>query len=197
MASSTLAFARSFLAISRNLAATALHGGAASPLPRQAPTSVLSTTSATTAETERSPEHRAKPEAPDPRSEGSAESDVRGGRMKSGVLAETGILAGHSIQGFSARCSSVSRKCSRDPIAIAAAGRVRARRGDPRRTGPRDRRLPNLGRCPLPHRGRASAATTAQAVQRGDVPGRGMARGLGVPLAGDPSHGAPQRDVLR
>ena len=28
------------------------------------------------AETERSPEHRAKPEAPDQRSEGSAESDV-------------------------------------------------------------------------------------------------------------------------
>jgi SAM-dependent methyltransferase len=39
------------------------------------------------AETERSPEHRAKPEAPDQRSEGSAEFDVRGGRMKYGVLA--------------------------------------------------------------------------------------------------------------
>jgi serine/threonine protein kinase len=39
------------------------------------------------AETERSPEHRAKPEAPDQRSEGSAESDVRGGRMKYGLLA--------------------------------------------------------------------------------------------------------------
>jgi predicted hotdog family 3-hydroxylacyl-ACP dehydratase len=39
------------------------------------------------AETERSPEHRAKPEAPDQRSEGSAESDGRGGRMKYGLLA--------------------------------------------------------------------------------------------------------------
>jgi hypothetical protein len=39
------------------------------------------------AETEQSPEHRAKPEAPDQRSEGSAESDVRGGRMKYGLLA--------------------------------------------------------------------------------------------------------------
>jgi endonuclease III len=39
------------------------------------------------AETERSPEHRAKPEAPDQRSEGSAESNVRGGRMKYGLLA--------------------------------------------------------------------------------------------------------------
>jgi fructokinase len=38
------------------------------------------------AETERSPEHRAKPEAPDQRSEGSAEFDVRGGRMKYGLL---------------------------------------------------------------------------------------------------------------
>jgi molecular chaperone DnaK len=40
------------------------------------------------AETERSLEHRAKPEAPDQRSEGSAESDVRGGRMKYGLLAD-------------------------------------------------------------------------------------------------------------
>jgi predicted Zn finger-like uncharacterized protein len=39
------------------------------------------------AETGRSPEHRAMPEAPDQRSEGSAESDVRGGRMKYGRLA--------------------------------------------------------------------------------------------------------------
>jgi hypothetical protein len=39
------------------------------------------------AETERSPEHRAKPEAPDQRSEGSAEFDERGGRMKYGLLA--------------------------------------------------------------------------------------------------------------
>jgi exodeoxyribonuclease V gamma subunit len=39
------------------------------------------------AETERSPEHRAKPEAPDQRSEGSAESDERGGRMEYGLLA--------------------------------------------------------------------------------------------------------------
>lgn len=37
------------------------------------------------AETERSPEHRAKPEAPDQRSEGSAEIDVHGGRMKYGL----------------------------------------------------------------------------------------------------------------
>jgi hypothetical protein len=43
------------------------------------------------AETERSPEHRAKPEAPDQRSEGFAESDVRGGRMKYGLL---GVLLG-------------------------------------------------------------------------------------------------------
>jgi hypothetical protein len=42
------------------------------------------------AETERSPEHRGKPEAPDQRSEGWAESNVRGGRMKHGVLADTG-----------------------------------------------------------------------------------------------------------
>src|SRR4029079_2728750 len=42
------------------------------------------------AETEWSPEHRAKPEAPDQRSEGSVESDVQGGRMKSGLLAGTG-----------------------------------------------------------------------------------------------------------
>jgi GTP-binding protein Era len=42
------------------------------------------------AETERSPEHRAKPEAPDQRSEGSAESDVRGGRRKYGLLAALG-----------------------------------------------------------------------------------------------------------
>jgi hypothetical protein len=41
------------------------------------------------AETERSPGDRAKPEAPDQRSEGSAESDVRGDRMKYGLLAET------------------------------------------------------------------------------------------------------------
>jgi len=39
------------------------------------------------AETERSPGHRAKPEAADQRSEGSAESDVRGDRMKYGFLA--------------------------------------------------------------------------------------------------------------
>jgi hypothetical protein len=39
------------------------------------------------AETERSPGHRAKPEAPDQRSEGSAEFDVRGDRMKYGLLA--------------------------------------------------------------------------------------------------------------
>jgi histidinol-phosphate aminotransferase len=38
------------------------------------------------AETEQSPEHRAKPEAPDQRSEGSAESDVRGDRRKYGLL---------------------------------------------------------------------------------------------------------------
>jgi predicted phosphodiesterase len=47
------------------------------------------------AETERSPEHRARPDAPDQRSEGSAESDVRGGRMKSGLLAETERSPGH------------------------------------------------------------------------------------------------------
>jgi triosephosphate isomerase len=41
------------------------------------------------AETERGPEHRAKPEASDQRSEGSAESDVRGGRMKYGLLDAT------------------------------------------------------------------------------------------------------------
>jgi shikimate kinase/3-dehydroquinate synthase len=41
------------------------------------------------AETERSPGHRAKPEAPDQRSEGSAEFDVRGDPMKYGLLAET------------------------------------------------------------------------------------------------------------
>jgi serine/threonine protein kinase len=39
------------------------------------------------AETERSPGHRAKPEVPDQRSEGSAEFDVRGDRMKYGLLA--------------------------------------------------------------------------------------------------------------
>jgi hypothetical protein len=44
------------------------------------------------AETERSPGHRAKPEAPDERSEGSGESDVRGGRMKYGLLAADGSL---------------------------------------------------------------------------------------------------------
>ena len=42
------------------------------------------------AETERSPGHRAKPEAPDQRSEGSAEKDERGGRMKYGLLAPAG-----------------------------------------------------------------------------------------------------------
>jgi hypothetical protein len=41
------------------------------------------------AETERSLEHRAKPEGPDQRSEGSAESDVRGGRMKYGLLEDS------------------------------------------------------------------------------------------------------------
>jgi len=50
------------------------------PAPRAEPTGRR-------AETEWSPEHRAKPEAPDQRSEGSAESDVRGGRMKYGLLA--------------------------------------------------------------------------------------------------------------
>jgi hypothetical protein len=45
------------------------------------------------AETERSPGHRAGPEAPDQRSEGSAESDVRGGRMKSGLLGGVGFAA--------------------------------------------------------------------------------------------------------
>jgi predicted exporter/YHS domain-containing protein len=44
------------------------------------------------AETERSPGHRAQPEAPDQRSEGSAELDVRGGRMKYGLL-ETAPVA--------------------------------------------------------------------------------------------------------
>ena len=39
------------------------------------------------AETERSPGHRAKPKAPDQRSEGSAEFDVRGDRVKYGLLA--------------------------------------------------------------------------------------------------------------
>jgi hypothetical protein len=39
------------------------------------------------AETERSPGHRAKPEAPDQRSEGSAESNVLGDRMKYGLRA--------------------------------------------------------------------------------------------------------------
>jgi hypothetical protein len=43
------------------------------------------------AETERSPEHRAMPEASDQRSEGSAESNVRGGRMKSGLLAASRV----------------------------------------------------------------------------------------------------------
>jgi hypothetical protein len=40
------------------------------------------------AETERSPEHRAKPEARDQRSEGPAESEVGGGPMKKGLLAK-------------------------------------------------------------------------------------------------------------
>jgi glycosyltransferase involved in cell wall biosynthesis len=40
------------------------------------------------AETERSPEHRAMPEAPEQRSEGSAEGNMRGGRMKYGLLGE-------------------------------------------------------------------------------------------------------------
>jgi ribonucleotide monophosphatase NagD (HAD superfamily) len=44
------------------------------------------------AETERSPEDRAKPEAPDERSEGSAERDERGGRMKSGRLGTTRVV---------------------------------------------------------------------------------------------------------
>jgi hypothetical protein len=43
------------------------------------------------AETERSPEHRAMPEAQDQRSEGSAESDVRGGRMKYGLPAGSDV----------------------------------------------------------------------------------------------------------
>jgi ribosomal protein L11 methyltransferase len=47
------------------------------------------------AETERSPEHRAKPEAPEQRSEGSAEFDVRGGRMKYGLRAETPLRPEH------------------------------------------------------------------------------------------------------
>jgi penicillin-binding protein 1A len=50
------------------------------------------------AETERSPGHRAQPEAPDQRSEGSAESDVRGGRMKYGLRAETERSPGHRAQ---------------------------------------------------------------------------------------------------
>jgi RNA polymerase sigma-70 factor (ECF subfamily) len=40
------------------------------------------------AETERSPKHRARPEASDQRSEGSAEFNVRGDRMKYGLLAK-------------------------------------------------------------------------------------------------------------
>jgi hypothetical protein len=47
------------------------------------------------ADTERSPGHRAKPEAPDERSEGSAAFDVRGGGMKYGLLAETERSPGH------------------------------------------------------------------------------------------------------
>jgi hypothetical protein len=46
------------------------------------------------AKTERSPEHRAKPEAPDQRSAGSSESDVRGGRMKYDLLARRTELGG-------------------------------------------------------------------------------------------------------
>jgi hypothetical protein len=45
------------------------------------------------AETERSPEHRVKPEAPDQRSEGSAEFGVRGGRMTYGLLAQVACRA--------------------------------------------------------------------------------------------------------
>ena len=44
------------------------------------------------AETERSPGHRAKPEATDQRSEGSAERDGRGDRMKDGLLAASALL---------------------------------------------------------------------------------------------------------
>jgi len=44
------------------------------------------------AETERSPGHRAKPEAADQRSEGSAERDGRGDRMKDGLLAAGALL---------------------------------------------------------------------------------------------------------
>jgi putative hemolysin len=47
------------------------------------------------AQTERRPGHRAKPEAPDEGSEGSAEFDERGDRMKYGVLAETERRPGH------------------------------------------------------------------------------------------------------
>jgi hypothetical protein len=60
------------------------------------------------AETERSPEHRAKPEAPDQRSEGSAECDVRGGRMKYGLLAAKRRLQSASRVG---RC--VGRRIAR------------------------------------------------------------------------------------
>jgi hypothetical protein len=47
---------------------------------------MLAERSISLAETEQSPEHRAKPEAPDQRSEGSAEYNVRGDRMKYGLL---------------------------------------------------------------------------------------------------------------
>jgi tetratricopeptide (TPR) repeat protein len=52
----------------------------------------LGTAQCPDAETERSPEDRAKPEAPDERSEGSAERDERGGRMKYGLLARAASL---------------------------------------------------------------------------------------------------------
>jgi putative peptide zinc metalloprotease protein len=59
------------------------------------------------AETERSPGHRAKPEAPDERSEGSAERGERGGRMTYGLLGETIPLGATGIAKVDAGSQSI------------------------------------------------------------------------------------------
>jgi exonuclease SbcC len=87
-------------------------GTVARPSGRAPMGNVVAFPSGRTAETERSPEPRATPEAPDQRSEGSAKSNVRGGRMKYGPLASVVTpppgRAGGNVLAFPSRRTSTA-----------------------------------------------------------------------------------------
>ena len=82
------------------------------------------------AETERSPGHRAKPEAPEQRSEGSAEFDVRGGGMKYGLLARDGTTGLALDLGRCLFCTDCTTACPEGAIDYTADYRLAATRRD-------------------------------------------------------------------